>query len=169
MRSIVTKLTSASRCQDHTTSPSAKAPFVFQHLCVHRISPNVRDDGQRPSFGRDARSCRSDLPDGLSEIFLTRGLDSALENLPVGQISDAPRIVFRQTDRPRAVRRRNCPTSSRSGAFLCFGEGLFQIGDDVVDMFDTDRQPHIAFCDAGPELFFFRQLRVGRCGRMDSQ
>jgi hypothetical protein len=37
---------------------------------VHRVPPNVRDDGQRPFFGRDRRICRSDLPVGLSEIFL---------------------------------------------------------------------------------------------------
>ena len=57
---------------------------------VHRIPPNVRDDGQRPSFGRDGRSCRSDLPDGLSQIFLQKRLDRLdmqLIDLPVGQIS----------------------------------------------------------------------------------
>jgi len=53
-------------------------------------APNVRDDGQRPSLGRDGGSCRSDLPDGLSEIFLQMGLDSkspTAADLPVGQIS----------------------------------------------------------------------------------
>jgi hypothetical protein len=30
-------LTSASRCQDHTTSPSAALPLVFRHCYVHRI------------------------------------------------------------------------------------------------------------------------------------
>jgi len=54
---------------------------------VHRIPPNVRDDGQRPSFGRDGRSCRSDLPDGLSEIILQAGLDTQVIDLPVGQIN----------------------------------------------------------------------------------
>jgi hypothetical protein len=58
---IVANVMPASRHQDHTTSPSAspvfakrlrraKAPFVFRRLRVHRISPNVRDDGQRPSY-----------------------------------------------------------------------------------------------------------------------
>ena len=50
----------------------------FRHFSVHRIPPNVRDDGQRPSFGRDGRSRRRDLPVGLSEIFLRAGLDSRL-------------------------------------------------------------------------------------------
>ena len=54
---------------------------------VHRIPPNVRDDDQRPSFGRDARSCRSDLPDGLSEIFSQAGLDSRFAKQPDGQIN----------------------------------------------------------------------------------
>jgi hypothetical protein len=31
-----------------------------------------------PLLGRDERSCKSDLPDGLSEIFLQMGLDSRL-------------------------------------------------------------------------------------------
>jgi hypothetical protein len=39
--------------QDHTTSPSALAPLVLRSHRVHRISPNVRDDGQRPSLGRE--------------------------------------------------------------------------------------------------------------------
>jgi uncharacterized Fe-S cluster protein YjdI len=62
-------LTPASRRQDHTTSPSASAPFVSMPLIAHRPKsalpshvlpdaaastasrPNVRDDGQRPSLG----------------------------------------------------------------------------------------------------------------------
>jgi len=86
-QSIVAHLTSASRCQDHTTSPSAAGAFVFRATYVHRISPNVRDDGQRPSSGRDGRSCRGDLPDALSEIFLQAGLDSPNQLDPPRQIS----------------------------------------------------------------------------------
>ena len=80
------ELTPASGRQDHTTSPSAFCA-VFWCKNVHRIPPNVRDDGQRPSFGRDARSHRCDLPDRLSEIFLRAGLDTPATDLPVGQIS----------------------------------------------------------------------------------
>src|SRR5579872_483393 len=47
--SIVANLTSASRCQDHTTLPSASESLVSRRFRVHRIPPNVRDDGQRPS------------------------------------------------------------------------------------------------------------------------
>jgi hypothetical protein len=75
-KAIVANLTPASGRQDHTTSPSAFAPFVFRRLRVHRIPPNVRDDGQRPSLGRDGRRTASDLPVGLNGIFLRRGLDS---------------------------------------------------------------------------------------------
>src|SRR5277367_5541297 len=81
------ELTPASGRQDHTTSPSALVPLVLGHDNGHRIPPNVRDDGQRPSFRRDARSSRSDLPDGLSEIFFRAGLDTSATDLPVGQIS----------------------------------------------------------------------------------
>jgi hypothetical protein len=53
-------------------------PLVLRRLRVHRMSPNVRDDGQRPSLGRDARRTAIDLPDGLNEIFFRSGLDSRL-------------------------------------------------------------------------------------------
>jgi hypothetical protein len=39
--------------------------------------PNVHDDGQRPLAGQDTRRCSGDLPDGESEIFFAKGLDSA--------------------------------------------------------------------------------------------
>src|SRR5260370_5886208 len=78
-------LTPASRRQDHTTSPSASARFVKRAARVHRIPPRVVDVAQRPSFGQDGGSCRSDLPDGLSEIFFQRGLDrKTTTDLPVG-------------------------------------------------------------------------------------
>src|SRR3954464_1721553 len=42
-------LTPAPRRQNHTTSPYASGASVYRAVCVHRISPRVRDDGQRPS------------------------------------------------------------------------------------------------------------------------
>ena len=42
-------LTPAPRRQNHTTSPYASATLVSYGLGVHRISPRVSDDGQRPS------------------------------------------------------------------------------------------------------------------------
>src|SRR6266699_7066684 len=44
-------LTPASRRQDHTTSPSASAPFVTCAARVHRIPPRVRDDARSPLCG----------------------------------------------------------------------------------------------------------------------
>ena len=42
-------LTPAPRRRNHTTSPYASATLVRHGLGVHRISPRVSDDGQRPS------------------------------------------------------------------------------------------------------------------------
>src|SRR5436190_22702165 len=51
-------LTPAPRRQDHTTSPYAQATHVSCSSRVHRISPHVRDDGQRPSSAvRRAELC----------------------------------------------------------------------------------------------------------------
>src|ERR1700680_327555 len=46
-----TDLTPASGRQDHTSSPSASAPFVFQRPRVHRILSRVRDDLEPPLCG----------------------------------------------------------------------------------------------------------------------
>jgi hypothetical protein len=48
---LAADLTPASRHQDHTTSPSALALFVKSAAASTASDPNVRDDGQRPSFG----------------------------------------------------------------------------------------------------------------------
>src|SRR5436190_19378639 len=49
----------APRHQNHTTSPYAQATHVSRSSRVHRISPHVRDDGQRPSSAvRRAELCR---------------------------------------------------------------------------------------------------------------
>ena len=44
-------LAPAPRRRNHTTSPYARATHVSRGSRVHRISPHVRDDGQRPSIG----------------------------------------------------------------------------------------------------------------------
>jgi hypothetical protein len=52
-------LTPAPRRPNHTTSPYAQAAHVSRSSRVHRISPRVRDDGQRPSSAvRRAELCR---------------------------------------------------------------------------------------------------------------
>jgi hypothetical protein len=50
---LLADLTPASGRQNHTTSPSASAPFVTCAARVHRIPPRVDDVAQRPSVGRD--------------------------------------------------------------------------------------------------------------------
>src|ERR1700681_3987199 len=46
---LTANLTPASRRQDHTTLPSASAPFVYRRIRVHRTPLRVRDVAQRPS------------------------------------------------------------------------------------------------------------------------
>ena len=86
-------LTPASGRQDHTTSPYAAASFVRAHFA--RLTPQrpphpapyVRDDREAPLlWERDDESSRDDLGRRKSEIFLRRGLDRLMGDLPVGQI-----------------------------------------------------------------------------------
>src|SRR5579863_3030728 len=59
--SIVASLASASRCQDHTTSPSAMTPLVRQHHPrPSHPAPNVRDDRETPLLIR--RGTREEEP-----------------------------------------------------------------------------------------------------------
>ena len=77
-------LTPAPRRQDHTTSPYARATLVSRSSRVHRISPRVRDDRERPSRRVRRPDSITDLPDGASGIFLCEGVDSDRGDLPVG-------------------------------------------------------------------------------------
>lgn len=43
----------------------------------------------------------------------------------------------------------------------CFGEGLFEVGFDVVDVFDVDGDVYLIGFDVGGELFFGGELLVG--------
>jgi hypothetical protein len=54
--------------------------LVLRHDDVHRIPrQQIVTTAKRPSIGHGtARSCRDDLPDGQSEIFLREGVDSRL-------------------------------------------------------------------------------------------
>src|ERR1700680_1433597 len=80
-------LTPASRRQDHTSSPSASAPFVKGASASTASRPNVRDDGRRPPAGQDGEGYRSDLGRRRREIFLQTGLDSPNHVDRVQQIS----------------------------------------------------------------------------------
>ena len=51
-------LAPAPRRPNHTTSPYASGAYVYRTLRVHRISPRVRDDRERPSSAvRRAELC----------------------------------------------------------------------------------------------------------------
>src|SRR5215207_1797294 len=49
--SLLLDLAPAPRRPNHTTSPYASGAYVSRALSVHRISPHVRDDRERPSIG----------------------------------------------------------------------------------------------------------------------
>src|SRR5213079_540908 len=55
---LIASLTPAPRRPNHTTSPYASGAYVYGALSVHRISPHVRDDRERPSSAvRRAELC----------------------------------------------------------------------------------------------------------------
>jgi hypothetical protein len=71
----------ASADQDHTTSPSAIAPFVKGAIHVHRIPPRVRDDREPPLY----EAGRGDLvkvicPTGKAENSLQEGWTNEKQN-----------------------------------------------------------------------------------------
>ena len=101
-------LTPASGRQDHTTSPYAaivprpravdrsqifrpalRSPSAQNAAASTATHPAFRDDHDTPLWwGGMARACRDDLPDGLSEIFLQRGIDTPFNKPPDGQITN---------------------------------------------------------------------------------
>jgi hypothetical protein len=48
---LIASLAPAPRRPNHTTSPYASCAYVSRAFSVHRISPHVRDDRERPSIG----------------------------------------------------------------------------------------------------------------------
>ena len=98
---ILRTLAPASGRQDHTTSPSACTVSRLLTCRVHRIPLHVRDDRETPlMWERDGDSCKFDLGEARSGIFLRAGLDRfscATPDLPVRQSGDAsrPRNVAR--------------------------------------------------------------------------
>ena len=78
-------LTPASGRQDHTTSPSAsRRPRLWRRPRPPHPAPTFVTMANAPLPGQDGGSRRTDLPDGLSEIFLQKGLD---RKQPDGQIT----------------------------------------------------------------------------------
>ena len=70
MRSIIARLTPASRHQDHAALSSASGAFVGCATCGHRLPrPTSVTIAKRPSWwARDARQHAFDLPDVTSEM-----------------------------------------------------------------------------------------------------
>ena len=69
-------MTPASRRQDHTSSPSASAPFVIGTVSVHRIPPRVRDDREPPLMWDETAAISEVIWVGRKEeIFLKTGRD----------------------------------------------------------------------------------------------
>jgi hypothetical protein len=86
LRSVLLKnLMPASGHQDHTTSPSASAPFVKSASASTASRPAAVTIACRPSVGRDSGSSKVDLGKARSGIFLREGLDRPAADLPVGQ------------------------------------------------------------------------------------
>ena len=95
---LTANLTPASRRQDHTSSPSASAPFVKSASASTAARSNVRDDGQRPSLGTGWRGYRTDLRFRKTRIFLQKGLDrhpgKQRIDLPVGLSDRWGGVIF---------------------------------------------------------------------------
>src|SRR6266550_6784160 len=91
---LLADLTPASGRQNHTTSPSASAPFVTCAARVHRIPPHVDDVRNAPLPGRDGWRYAADLGQARNEIFLQKGLDKPFRktrsDLPDGQFGREP-------------------------------------------------------------------------------
>ena len=85
--SLLLDLAPAPRRPNHTTSPYASGAYVYRALSVHRISPRVRDDGQRPSSAvRRAELCGLIWVRTKAEYFSILGLTRFLKirsDLPV--------------------------------------------------------------------------------------
>ena len=89
-------LTPASGCQDHTTSPSASAPFVFWRIRVHRIPSRGRGRSRlAPLLGRDGYSYRVICISEKQKYFCEGGW-TRLANQCMGRF--ARRVVIAPAD-----------------------------------------------------------------------
>lgn len=74
----------------------------------------------------------------------------------------------------RSIRKRGAPRAplcDQRAVCLCRGprQGLIQIGDQIIGIFDPDRDPHHIGRGTGGLLLFGRQLAVRGRSRMDDQ
>ena len=160
-------LTPASRRQDHTTSPSAAAPFVSslsKSLTASRPAtrlrarrcprpshpkPNVRDDRETPLCGPGRRGYGFDLGETERDIFLRLGLDDP------NQVDAEREFSFYAQRRtlpllPSASMPRCAAGGARSGAEC--GTGLAR----VAGLED--------FASAARTLVVVRRFARGACG-----
>ena len=68
-------LTPASGHQNHTTSPSASAPFVSAAFASTASRPTSVTIAKRPSEGRDGGFYKSDLGESRTDLFSAKALD----------------------------------------------------------------------------------------------
>src|SRR6478735_3897693 len=61
------------------------------------------------------------------------------------------------------------PTWAAVGRSTGSGEAGLEVGDDVLDRLQADRQPHETGLDAGGHLLLLGELRVGGGRRMDGE
>src|SRR5881227_2232416 len=108
-------LTPASRRQDHTTSPSASAPFVKSTNRVHRIPSRVRDDREPPLVGTRRRGYKFDLGQIGNGMFFEMGLDSPNHVDPHEEI----RLCAQSDFLGRIRRSRNPPPNKQDGGLRC--------------------------------------------------
>jgi hypothetical protein len=115
-------LTPASGRQDHTSSPSASAPFVIGASASTASRLASVTIANRPSVRRDGESYSFDLGFGKTEIFLQRGLDreKAAGGLicPSGRHIASPRRIHAGIVRPKLLLASLCKKATRMAAGL---------------------------------------------------
>jgi hypothetical protein len=88
-----TNLIPASGHQDHATSPSASSAVRQERQRVHRILSRVRDDLEPPLCGTGREGYKGDLVFRKTRIFLRKGLDRQISDLPDGSLTDEIRTL----------------------------------------------------------------------------
>jgi hypothetical protein len=115
---VSANLTPASRCQDHTTWPSASRAVRYRRIRVHRIPLHVRDDRERPSKrSGTGRGYTLICNFGKSEYLCKRGLTRVRAANEVFCPSGRGRLS-RRSRLHRSWRRLWCP-SSYGGRLAC--------------------------------------------------
>ena len=103
---------------DASTAASGPHDFAvrFTHarlraLCVHRISPHVRDDRERPSMGETSGVMRLIWVRTKAEYFSIPGLTQFLKirsDLPVAPVDRTPLPPHRHCERSEAIHSAAC-------------------------------------------------------------